>query len=474
MTEVNKLSKFHTFMEKAFCSEWYILLCAAVSLYGIYTNNEILPVALLILFSGVCLMTSRDITPVLLAVLLIPMMAYPRYANYDYYFRAFYLFAFIIPAYIVHLSVFRPKIKKPTKLLFATAFVAIAVSLGGLNVTTKEEVKAVFYFIFGLGLGLFIMQLVVEASIPEGKRTLAKNFAKLMTGVGIVGVGMIIIYYYKNFETIEASFRRFLNGLYWGNDLSTTLLLTMPFSFYLAMKCKKILTPVFLLLGLAQGAALILSLSRGGILFGAIMLPICMLAAFFAGKNRRIIVILTYVAAAAAAVFMIIRFLLPVLQEILPSVKVEEGEARTRLYKLAWETFKEFPIFGRGLGFKPSSSGYRPQEKGMFWFHSTLFQVIASMGLVGGVAYALQMFLRLHVLTNVKNTFNIFVALAFFGYTGYCMINVGTFMPFPFVIAVVEMFVIVERHNNGTETARQQELALGRKLKMNRQSVNHR
>lgn len=434
-------------MEKFFYSPVYLFICAAVALYGIYAEKEIIPVFVIIFLGCINVLTCRDILPTLAAVIIVPMMTYTRYADYEYYFRAFLLFALLIPCYLVHLTVFRPKLK-PSRFVFTTALVAVAVTLGGLFVATKEELLnfAAIYHIFALGIGMLVIQLGGEAGIPSGKKETADFFARLMTTAGIVGVGMIIIYYYRNYALIETRFNYFMSQLYWGNDLSTTLLLTMPFTFYLAAKKNIVLSPLYTILGLLQGAALLLSLSRGGILFGSVLTVLCIAAAIGAGKGKRIFIAATVAAAGVLAYFAIDKYLLPIIREMAPNLKANSDETRVHLYRLAWDVFKEYPIFGRGLGHNPEQY-FTPNEKGIYWYHSTLFQILASLGIVGLIAYAAQAMVRLYTLFSVKNKFNLFTLLSMLGFAAYSMVNVGYFMPFPFVVIVTIMFIVTLRSN---------------------------
>ena len=78
---------------------------------------------------------------------------------------------------------------------------------------------------------------------------------------------------------------------------------------------------------------------------------------------------------------------------------------RIKLFKEAWELFKAHPIFGVGKGYV--GTGTPTNEIGIYWFHSTFFQVIASMGIVGLMAYVYYYWARLKILfSNIKNSFN--------------------------------------------------------------------
>jgi len=83
----------------------------------------------------------------------------------------------------------------------------------------------------------------------------------------------------------------------------------------------------------------------------------------------------------------------------------------------------------------------------MYWYHSTLFQILGSLGIVGVIAYGYQEIVRFLTLVNVKSVFNLYTLLSIGGFAAYSMVNVGYFVPLPFVAIVVHMFIVAERYN---------------------------
>ena len=77
---------------------------------------------------------------------------------------------------------------------------------------------------------------------------------------------------------------------------------------------------------------------------------------------------------------------------------------RDVLYKEAIELFKAHPLFGVGRGYL--GPNYKLNSVGVYWFHSTVLQVAATMGIVGLAAYAYYYYVRFAILfKNFKYSF---------------------------------------------------------------------
>ena len=122
---------------------------------------------------------------------------------------------------------------------------------------------------------------------------------------------------------------------------------------------------------------------------------------------------------------------------------------RTNLYSDAWRIFNEHPVFGAGFGYfndfvySPASSS----QLRLFNFHSTLFQVIGSMGLFGLIVYVYYFWARISVFTKYNNTFNLFAFFAFLLYSSYGFIDTVEFSTIPGVLAVTMITLMTEFSN---------------------------
>ncbi|MGI6522756.1 MAG: O-antigen ligase family protein [Christensenellales bacterium] len=134
--------------------------------------------------------------------------------------------------------------------------------------------------------------------------------------------------------------------------------------------------------------------------------PIALVATFIIAKKDRVnfLVILAIV---AGLIYLALNSLSDsIWEKITTSVEIREGEARINLYKLAWKNFLEYPIFGKGLAYD-GGKYYRPEAWCMYWYHSTIFQILGSLGIVGLIAYTYQEIVRIVTLLKVRSRFNL-------------------------------------------------------------------
>ena len=84
-----------------------------------------------------------------------------------------------------------------------------------------------------------------------------------------------------------------------------------------------------------------------------------------------------------------------------------------------------------------------------YWFHSTVLHIMATMGIVGMLAYLWYYIAKYKIVfTNIKTS--IFAQLILFGligFEGYSMMDTGTFIPYPIMTMVMLIISYIEREN---------------------------
>ena len=228
----------------------------------------------------------------------------------------------------------------------------------------------------------------------------------------------------------------------WKNTLTTFLLLSAPFPFYVAAKEGfGIKAWAHFLLGCTGYGSAILSFSRGGMLFGGIALCVCVVACcILCEKRNRIVYITVAVLGSTAAIALALSSGL--IKSLLSEMHVSSNETRVKLWKEAVSNFLKNPIFGAGVGFR--GQYFNPQTGNMYWYHSTPFQIIGTAGLIGVAAYGYMYIVKFKIVFSDKTPFNVFFAVAFLGFEAYQLVDAGNFVPIPFVLLVTHMFIIAE------------------------------
>ena len=125
---------------------------------------------------------------------------------------------------------------------------------------------------------------------------------------------------------------------------------------------------------------------------------------------------------------------------------------RSKLYEKAISLFKSNPILGIGLGFCDESV-YEPTGS-VVNFHSTFFHVIATMGCLGIVAYAVYIATRIIILLEGHSAFNAFAFLSFVLFETYGLIDVCEFNIIPLMEFMTLIVLCTELTNAKAEDAR--------------------
>ena len=209
-------------------------------------------------------------------------------------------------------------------------------------------------------------------------------------------------------------------------------------------------------LGLIEYAAILLSGSRGGAMFGTIEFALCIIVLVYTDKRNRaknlaVITTLTIIACMLART--VIRFFDPTIQRFLNGDSI-----RSNLIQRALGDFKSNVVFGRGLGYSGNNDVYDGKSMSINWYHSSPFQIIGSFGIVGIIAFVYQFLARCRLLLSNVTHFNLTLFISFIGLTMMSTVNPGEFCPIPYAFLVTMFFVVCEKCNaatkreNGNET----------------------
>lgn len=437
-----RVEKMHALADKFYHSWFYLCLITAIGAWGFIASQEIIAIYIIITFAFAGLALCKDITPFFIAIMIVGLAPLARYNQEDYFRPLFYAPIIVVLAIIGRIILSRTKLKKGF-FFVPTVVVAISVTVGGLFFLTPKQYFSMpaMYYVIGLGAAMVLVYAFFEGAVEkDSTREQIDFFAKIMVCAGAMGVIMIATYYIRHYPLIEENFSRFNSYFQWGNNLSNNLLITMPFTFYLSSRSRR---PLFLfVLAILQYFALVLSLSRGGMIFSIIGLVGGVAFTLYYAKGHR-----AKLAIAFAVLFGgFIALLIPHYDTINRQLHISSGESRALMYKLAVQLFKEHPIFGTGLAYNPKMY-YFPKPMCIYWYHSTLFQIIGSLGLVGIIAYSLQFIYRAKSILATKSRFNAFAMLSFLGFAAYSMVNVGYFTPLPFVVVLSMLFIMIDRNN---------------------------
>jgi len=341
---------------------------------------------------------------------------------------------------IAHLLLYRRKASHGPS-YFAMLAVSAATALGGLGFLPFGEyfASSSVYYVLGLGFGMLLVYCQLSARMEAGE-ALPVRFARIMTCTGMFASFLVLNHYAVSAAELRQSFSTLQFA--WRNDISTILMLTMPFSFWLALKNR-----VHLAWGAVQFVCLILSGSRGGLVFGTLEFLLCVYV--YLREHRQSWKIFL----AACCLFLLlpvffyrplVTFLSPTIERLARSFDAS-AEPRLRLYGRAVRDFLGHPFFGTGLGYTGNSDIYQPRAFSLCYIHCAPLQILSSLGLAGAAAYGWQFVLRCKIFLKGRTSFGKALFLAFLGAEMMSLVNPGVLAPIPYLLIVVLFTVAAEK-----------------------------
>lgn len=439
-----------SFIEKirrfALTKTFMVIQCLIAAVFIIIRDKgSNMPIVYGDLFFGmlICfiLVLCDDLIATLLPFLLVCCMSIKCYDSFNIFIKYIYLAPIVAGALIFHFVVYRRKIDFG-KTWPGAAAVAIAVTLGGLGKITAREYFSgtALYYTFGLGIGMFLLYLLMNTHYrASDKYVLRLKFSFIMMMAGLFCVFMIGHHYVLYW----ANFMSKLSPLYfqWRNNVSTLLMLSMPFAFYLSVHRY----PFFFIGGL-EYIAILFTGSRGGALGGTIECALCLIVLVYCDKpnRKKSLLIIASIVTVAFSVLIVpmMDFFGPVLARLAEGDAIREG-----LIRRALEDFRSNVLFGRGLGYSGNTDVHNPAKFAICWYHSSPFQVIGSFGLVGIAAFLFQLYNRMKVVWEKVTLFNLTLFISYAGLFLMSLVNPGEFCPVPYGLMATLLFIICDKNN---------------------------
>lgn len=434
-------------MDKILYSEWYLAAICLLSFVFWVTEAMIAGFVVMSLVLSAVLVLKRDVTPCM--PVLMSIYCIVSVSDFPPYFA--YMFLVLIPivgALIFHFV--RYPVAKPTAGKFGLAYLAVAATMfmgGAFTNAETNELKSLGFAAF-LGLFPFAIYLMLANYRGTTKREFVNYSSKAFAFLGILIVMQLLVWYIRTWTGAQPGGEVHLG---WGisNGAATVLLLTAPVTMYVSVSCRRTVTAI--LYGIAaalQYIGVVATVSRGAIMFGAVTFVIMLIAALVTArdKRRRIIYLVAYavgliVVGVCSAVFIDeIRAFFDKAFETGLSVS-----GRDVIYQEAWEVFKENPLFGVGFGYV-GRNAYLNRHP-MYYFHSTLFQTMASLGICGVIASVYMYCKRIKLAFSKGLSFNVFWIIACIGFEGYAMINTFTFLAVPGLLLIAIATSVNEESN---------------------------
>jgi uncharacterized membrane protein YobD (UPF0266 family) len=319
----------------------------------------------------------------------------------------------------------------------------VAITFGGVGVISKSEYFAgvALYHVAALGFGMLLCYVLLYSNIePEDTAWLKRFLPQLMIALGLLASFVVLEHYAENFRIVRQT--KTVLAFQWRNNVSTFLMLTLPFPFYAALK-----HPRSVIYGLVMFLSLLLTGSRGGMVFGVVEFLMCLVLLLVADKKRRTAYLYIFGLLLCAFVVFSGSLLQLFSATINRLIGVIEGETEVRieLYMRGVKDFLNHPVLGTGIGYMGNRDVHHSADFALCWYHCEPLQILASTGIVGVAAYAAQFVQRCRVLLKPSDLFHVTLFLSYISLEMMSLVNPGIFAPLPYLLIATFLLVIAEK-----------------------------
>ena len=321
--------------------------------------------------------------------------------------------------------------------------VSAALILGGCgSISVEDYFKPVsLYYTLGLGPAMLILYLLARSRLAnERKYDRTERLAEILYAAGLIVVITIIVFYAANFEKFLE--RRSVLFYKPRNYATSVLLMCMP------MCCLMVKRSNLHLIGMGlMYAAMILSGSRSGLLFGTMLLVICAVYIYVKNKDSRRLYRCIALILAVPVCFFAVKYVPELYSSRLVNGNFISGdETRVAYIRLGTANFLSNPVFGIGIGNIKDIEVFKAIVPGcIVFYHNMVIQVISSMGILGIAAYGWHFIARAGLIWKNRRS-ECFAAYGF-SYLGILLMsltNPGIFCPFPEVGLLLLIFALLE------------------------------
>ena len=289
--------KYEEIIKKFVYTDYYLLLVAVVTFIGWVTQCAPFGISALIMIACLVLLGSDDILPLTINIFGAMLVVYT-----DDVGALIWLWPVLLPLVpcIIVFAVKNCRHKfRLGKMFYPQVAVTLALLLGGAGVISLADYGRAASTTILLGLGVLAVYILYNHFLKrDGTHDILTYFSKVMMYIGIVVALELIVVIIRS-DMPVADWKYSYWNLGWGtrNNIATSLIITAGLTFFLSTKYKH--GWIYLTAGAFQYLCIILSFSRGGIIFGGISGVIALILAVVKAKDRKITLIFVGVVFAA-------------------------------------------------------------------------------------------------------------------------------------------------------------------------------
>lgn len=423
--------------------KYFLPFLLTLCILGLWADANIEFMFLFIAIEVLLLVFCDDIMSIVAPLFCIFLMAVKYYK--DLSILVAYMWYGIVPfavAAVFNIIYYRKPLVKGN---YLWPFVAVSVSLiiGGAGVISSKEYfePIALYYMLGLGVGMLLLYLLVRSRL-ENKRDYNRieRLAAIIYFSGILTAVVIAAFYISNFEKfLEKGTVLFFKAR---NFTTSVMLMALP------MACLFVKRSNIHLIGMAFiYLAMIFSGSRSGLLFGTILLAMCLLYIYVSNKQSRRLYNIIIIAMLIPTVVLAYKYIPHLFSSRQIGEKLVNTDAtRIKYFELAAANFINHPIFGMGVGNIKDIEVFKAYFPGcIMFYHNIVLQVISCLGSVGIAAFGWLFIKRVKELASAKRETAVVFGFSYLGILLMSMTNPGVFCPFPEAALLMVMFAVLEK-----------------------------
>ncbi len=454
------LNKLHDLRLFLLSDKWMVILFAITGVFAClhsYFNGswDIIGTCVMAYITGICFVITGDILAMLIPVMFTYMIAIRCYDSLKEFLAIWWIFIPIIIMALFNIIAYRKKLTTKGSQFKPMMFVSFSVVLGGIGFISAKDYFAgsSIYHMLGMGFGMVLIYCFFFSKIDINKDySLIDKLTKIMVCIGLFASFMVIMHYLININL--AIDKGGIFYIRWRNNISTILMMAMPFAFLRGNK-----RSYAMIFGFIYYLAILLTGSRGGMVFGSIEIVMCIVMFILYDRRRR----LAYVIICGCILFGVLIFLPQITQflnytferlfNVLNDFLMggDDPETRVKHYARGIEDFFNRPVFGTGLGYMGNRDIFKNKDGALCWYHCEPIQIAASFGIVGIVAFIYQFIKRNALIWKKATLFNMTIFLSYISLEMMSLVNPGILCPVPYLMLITLFLVIVEKCYDGEQ-----------------------
>lgn len=446
----DKFKNLTIHVNKFIQSDWFIFANALIILIGWCFDIWAPMLCVLVAFAVLPLFFARETKHLLSTIMMFTLII----SSNRHALKGYSWFLVLIAVLFIGITFNLIRYKRSWRMLrpenvkgFHCSLIALIIpfALGGVGSPTENvyAVLAALALILVCVLGYTFF--TVTNFDNSDKHKLIEYIIKVLFAMGVIICAQLIVFFsrFENIDEILHACAEKQIDIGWAgpNNVAPLLAMSIPATMYLCIKKNKA-TPLFVIIAFLEYIFIIASGSRGTILVVTVsLIPIIL---YVTAKSQNKFLFGSTLSVLFAIVLILVALYGDKVSVIITSILNKGLESSGRfdgLYPQAIEVFKKWPVFGSGWDY--NLGGFTSDNYTPYFYHSTVLQIMATMGICGVISFIFFYFFRYRTFLVLRKDPAVLALLASTVlFDAYGMADTGFFSPTFFIMLLVITFVV--------------------------------